>query len=402
MNITVGISSGIAAFKVLELLSLLKKEHDLQVIMTAHAAEMISKKEIEQIIGKKVHCALFEKNFNYKDILKKRTVDHIEVAKTTDLFVIAPVTANLLGKIAHGIADDFLTTTLLATRAQVLLCPSMNTEMWFHPAVQQNLKKVQEYGYLVMSPDSGSLACGTEGIGRLPEPAGIFHEIKNLVQTKTSLKGKKIIVTAGGTNEPIDSARTIGNKSSGKMGIALAEECHRRGAEVLLVRAKTAVDSPLPFQKKEFETSASLEQILKESIRGYDSIFHAAAVSDFAPTPLQGKIDSTRSLKLELHPLKKIINAIKTWHPQIRLIAFKAVHGVTKETSETVQRKMKESHADAMIVNDISRPDIGFGCDANEVIIHLSDGTIVPLAKTSKKNIARSIINTLIDHEILH
>ena len=402
MNITVGITSGIAAFKILTLIDLLKKDHDIDVILSSHASHMIDTAEIERSIGKPVYTDLFPKDFDYKTVLQKRTVDHIEIAKRTELFVVAPTTANLLGKLAHGIADDFLTTTLLATKAPVLLCPSMNTEMWFHPAVQANLKRVQEYGYSIMKPSSGALACGTEGIGRLPEPNQIYEKIQNMMRDRSSLKGKKIIVTAGGTIEPIDSARVITNKSTGKMGIAIAQECANRGAEVLLLRSASAIQSHYPFTQHRFETSDSLEKLLKQSINNYDIVIHAAAVSDFSVVSTPGKIDSASTVDLRLTPQKKIIDEIKKWNPSIKLIGFKAIHTISDQALQELKTKMKKNSADAVIINDISRTDIGFGSDDNEVLMLFPDGTIEKLNKASKQEIAQTIIHTLIQHEILH
>lgn len=397
MNITIGISSGIAAFKILDLIPLLqKKGHTVQVILTTSAQEMVSVEQLKKLTNSKVFTTLFEKDFNYKEVLKDRVVEHIEIAKNTDLFVLAPATANLVAKLANGIADDFLTTTILATVKPILVVPSMNTNMWNHPATQRNLKIIQQYGYHVMTPNSGWLACGVQGVGRLPEVLEIAEEIEIILQNATKLKGQKVIVTAGGTSEAIDSARVLSNRSSGKMGIALAEACFRMGAEVLLVRSVQSKSAPLPIQQITFQSAKNLEEILKSKVKEFNYLIHAAAVSDFFPESFDGKIDSSKEITLTLKPTEKIINKIKIWNPEIYLMGFKAVHKVNENSLvNDLREKFEESRADAFIVNDISRNDIGFGVDENEVYIVGKDGKIEKIEKDSKRKIAKIIINSL-------
>lgn len=398
MKITIGISSGIAAFKILDLIPMLqKKGHEVQVIMTRAATHMISVKDVEKIIKNKVHVELFEKNFNYKEILKDRTVDHIEIAKNTDLFVIAPATANTIAKMANGQADDFLTTTILATLAPVLVVPSMNTNMWNHMATQKNLKVLTAFGYTIMNPDSGWLACGTQGMGRLPEIETIAKEIEIMTTYASRLKGKKILVTAGGTTEPIDSARVLTNKSTGKMGVAIAEVCYKQGADVLLVRAENAVTTNLPIEQLTFQTAADLKDILQRRVLAFDTIIHAAAVSDYTVEELSGKMDSNEPMTLELQPSEKIINNIKEWNPHIQLIGFKAIHGINENTlADVLKEKFTDTKADYFIANDISRRDIAFGSDKNEVYIVAKSGKPTTIEKSSKKNIAEEIVRLLL------
>ncbi len=395
MKITIGISSGIAAFKMLELIPLLQKNgHEVQVILTHSAKEMISVKEVEKLTGKKVFTTLFEKDFDYKEVLKERKVEHIDVATDSDLFIIAPATANIIAKLANGIADDFLTTTILATVKPVLVVPSMNTNMWNHLATQKNLKILQQFGYSVMSPNSGWLACGVQGVGRLPEVTDIASEIELMTTFASRFKGKKILVTAGGTSEPIDSARVLTNKSTGKMGVALAEAYYKQGADVLLVRAENSIQTMLPIEQVTFDTAQKLLNILERRSPEFDILIHAAAVSDYTVEQHAGKIDSSENVSLELHTAPKIINEIKKWNPHIQLIGFKAVHGVNEENIyELVQQKFEDSEADFIIVNDISRKDIGFSSEDNEVYVVSKNKKITKIDKNTKKNIALEIIN---------
>ncbi len=394
MKITIGISSGIAAYKILDLIKILKdKGYDITVIMTTSATKMISVSDVEKETGNKVYSNLFDKNFSYKQILKDRKVDHIDIAKNTDLFIIAPATANTVAKLANGIADDFLTTTILATLSPVLVCPSMNTNMWFHPATQKNIKTLMSYGYFVMDPESGDLACGTVGLGRLPKIENIAAEAEKILTMKQSLKGKKIIVTAGGSIEEIDSARVLTNRSTGKMGVAIAEECFRRGADVLLVRSESSIMTHLPVKQMTFQTAHDLEAILQKEIPHYDIVIHAAAVSDFTINKIEDKLDSEKPMSLTLQPTKKIINEIKKWNPKITLIGFKAVHGIDKTKLKiAIEKKFKQTNADYLIVNDISRDDVGFGTDDNEVYIVSKNENTKKINKSSKKEIAEKII----------
>lgn len=399
-TVVLGVSSGIAAFKSLELVKFLtKKEIEVFVIMTKRATQMISPKEFEKATGNTVYTELFDKDFNYKDILKIRHVDHIDLADKASIFVVAPATANIIAKIAHGIADDFLTTTLLAVHCSVIICPSMNVNMWNNPATQDNISILKKRGYIIIDPEKGMLACGYEGQGRLAHIETIHREVMQQMQISYFLKGKKIIVTAGGTSEKIDDVRYIVNRSSGKMGVAIAEECFLRGADVLLLRSKTAVAPRYLMQERLFETFDDLSKLISTFVSNYNSIFHTAAVSDFKiQNAATGKISSNKNYTLRLSPREKIINKIKKLHPGIKLTAFKAEYGLSEQDLvKAAQEKLKESKADAVVANDISRNDRGFQADTNEVIVVCKNGNIkkIPLAK--KSDIAKSIIDFIFD-----
>ncbi|QQG40831.1 MAG: bifunctional phosphopantothenoylcysteine decarboxylase/phosphopantothenate--cysteine ligase CoaBC [Candidatus Levyibacteriota bacterium] len=387
-TVVVGITSGIAAYKMLDLITLLKKDANVIVVMTKSAAKMISPKDFEKVSGNKVYIDLFEKDFDYKKVLKSREVDHIRIADMADLVVVAPATANVIAKIAHGLADDFLTTMLLATQAPIMVFPSMNVHMWGNPIVQENIAKIKSRGFIITDPDSGDLACGYHGKGRLPEPTEIYREVSKILQKTTRLAGKKIIVTAGGTTEPIDGVRYITNHASGKMGVAIAESCFLQGAKVLLVRSKTSVLTRYDIPQITFETAGELEKILQKEVKNYGTLFQTAAVSDFKiDNSAVGKISSNKEVILKLTPRKKIIDQVKIWNPDITLVGFKAMWG---------QEKLRESSADAVVVNDVSKPDRGFGVDTNEVTIIKKGLEKKHISLRSKQEVAEEIVSYLL------
>jgi len=353
-TVVLGVTSGIAAFKSVELVKLLKKQEiEVFVIMTKSAAQMISPKEFEKATGNIVYTELFDKDFDYKDILKIRHVDHIDLADKASVFIIVPATANVIAKVVHGIADDFLTTTLLAAHCPVIICPSMNVNMWNNPATYDNISLLKKRGYIIIDPEIGMLACGYEGQGRLAHIETIHREAMRQLENSESLKGKKVIVTAGGVIEKIDNIRFIANKSSGKMGAAIAEECFLRGADVLLLRSKTAVAPRYLLPEKLFETFDDLSKLIVASVPKYDSIFHAAAISDFyVKNQHKGKVTSDLPLRLDLYPRKKILDEIKKLNPHILLIAFKAQWGLDKKDVLSIaQDKFNNSKADTVVLS---------------------------------------------------
>jgi phosphopantothenoylcysteine decarboxylase/phosphopantothenate--cysteine ligase len=394
-TLLLGISSGIAAFKMLDLIQLLQKQNvDVHVVMTKSAAHMVDQKEVEEISTHKVWTDLYEKNFDYKKVLETRKVDHIEVADSADLMVIAPATANTIAKLANGIADDFLTTTALAVACPIILFPSMNVHMWHHPSVQANLQKLRSYGYVVIDPDSGPLACGYEGKGRLPDVHAVLEVILEALHKKTLLQGKKVVVTFGGTQERIDQVRYITNRSSGKMGAAIADACFLAGAQVIVLRAKTAVQSRFSHKEEIFETADDLEQLVKKHSPETDILFHVAAVSDFkVETSLVAKIPSDKAIHLDLAPRLKIVHQIKKWNPDIKLIAFKAEAGISEtELIQKAQNKIREEDADVIVANDVGKNDRGFQSEENEVIVIKKDASQHKIHLAPKTEIAQQLI----------
>ncbi len=398
-TVIVGVSSGIAAYKALDLIRELKKQEiEVSVIMTKSATRMIDISEFEKVSGNKVYVELFEKGFDYHDILKKRKVEHIELADSADLMIIVPATANVIGSLAHGLATDFLTTTALAMTSPIIICPSMNVNMWQNPIVQGNILLLKESGYQTVGPTEGMLACGYEGKGRLEDVNLILREIKRLLEKGKSLKGKKVIVTAGGTIEKIDDVRYIANKSSGKMGVALAEECYLRGAEVVLLRSKSSVKPRYLIPEKTFETAVELFDLIKKEVGKGDAIFHVAAVGDFKPEKnVEGKISSGAVFNLNLVPTEKILDQIKKLNPRIKLIAFKAEYGLADaEMIKKAREKLKECNADVVVINDISKADRGIEVDYNEVIVLLKSGESGKILLNSKREIAKGIVDAVV------
>lgn len=394
-TVVVGVTGGIAAFKILELIKRLRAQgHRVIVIMTRSAAQIVSPKDFENVSGNKVLTELFKDGFDYKEILKRRKVEHVELAQSASLIVVTPATANVIAKLAGGIADDYLTTTILAATCPVVLCPSMNVSMWHHPATQKNIEILTSFGYHIIDPDSGMLACGYEGQGRLASIERIFQEIKQYMQKGESLKGKRIIVTAGGTKEPIDDVRFITNKSSGKMGVALAESCFLRGADVLLLRSNSSVRPRYNLKEKIFETADELKHILLKEVPMTDVCIHTAAVSDYVIPKMKSKLASDRSYTIRLTPRKKILDQIKKRNPKIFLMAFKAEVGLSnKQLIKEAQKRQKESRADVIVANHVGLPHLGFESDDNEVFIIDKKQTVTHVPKSPKRIVAEKIIN---------
>lgn len=393
-TIVVGIASGIAAYKILDLITLLKQDANVIVVMTKSASIMVSPKDFEKVSGNKVYIDLFEQDFDYKKVLETREVDHIKIADMADVVVIAPATASVIAKMAHGLADDFLTTMILATQAPIMVLPSMNVHMWGNPIVGQNIVKLRSLGFIIIDPEEGDLACGYHGKGRLPEAKNMHSEVLKILHKTTRLEGKKIIVTAGGTIEPIDDVRFITNKASGKMGVAIAEACFLQGAEVVLVRAKTSVTTRYDIPQILFETADDLSQILEKEVKNAYAIFHSAAVSDFqVEDSRNGKLESKKNVSLQLMVREKIISKIKQWNPKITLVGFKAVWG---DTEEEGKEKLKESNADAIVINDVSKSDRGFGVDTNEVTVIKKNSEKKHISLCSKQEVAEEIVSYLL------
>ncbi|MDP4031025.1 MAG: bifunctional phosphopantothenoylcysteine decarboxylase/phosphopantothenate--cysteine ligase CoaBC [Candidatus Beckwithbacteria bacterium] len=377
-TIVLGVSGGIAAYKTVDLVKLLKKQgFDVFVVLTQSATNFVKPAQLRRVTGHKVYTDLFEPKFDYRKILTKRKVEHIELADKADLILIVPATANLLAKLAHGIADDFLTTTVLATRAPVMICPAMNSNMWQHPAVKDNLSRLQSLGYQIINPVAGMLACGYEGLGRLEELRKIVAAVADRLELNTSLKNKKILVTAGPTRESIDSVRFITNLSSGKMGAAIAAAATRRGAKVRLL-----------LGPKDFTTGKDLLALVKKYAPRFDLVFHTAAVGDFRPEcSRRGKISSHKPQELRLETQVKILAQIKKFNPKITVVGFKAESGLPKKFSI-------QPGADATVYNDVSRKDIGFGSEDNEVILVLP-GYTKKIRKAPKAKVAIALIDEL-------
>ncbi len=397
-HLLIGISGGIAAVKIPKLLQTLKQDEiDVEVIETHSATRILPPQIISDITGKPVYINMYPPEFNPQAVLNARVVEHISLAGDASLFVIAPATANVIAKLAHGIADDYLTTTALAVTCPILICPSMNTHMWQHPATQKNVQILRSFGLHVLPPDCGDLACGYSGEGRLPDIDAIYEQSMLLLERSRSLEGKRVLITTGGTTESIDSVRTISNKSSGKMGIAIAQACYLAGATVTILRSVTSVRSRYGIPEHEFESAEDLDSLLQTHVPHADIVFHVAAVSDFSiKHPFVGKHSSSTPLPLELEPRKKLLDTIKTINPNVFLVAFKAEYGLTNdELASVAQKRLKESASDLIIANDIGRDGVGFQSDHNEVVMIPKDGVPEVLPKATKTDIARQVVSKL-------
>ncbi|MBI2576550.1 bifunctional phosphopantothenoylcysteine decarboxylase/phosphopantothenate--cysteine ligase CoaBC [Candidatus Woesearchaeota archaeon] len=369
-TIILGVTSSIACFKAVDLVKSLIKKHSLEVILTKSAGLLVNKTIFEKALGKGVYENLFYPGWGYKDYLRERKMAHIELADRADLFVVAPATANIIAKMAYGIADDLLTTSLLATKAPVLVCPAMNVNMWEHPVVQANVAALKKRGVFFVEPEEGMLACGWGGAGRLADLGLIEKEIGHLLFYPSRLRGKRILVTAGSTIEPIDPVRFIANRSSGKTGIAIAEEAARQGAEVILVRGMTSLEPGGKILDVKIETVNEMAAAIKKHIKTADVMIHAAAVSDFyAKEKSSTKIPSGKELALELSPTAKILEHVREWNPNVFLVGFKAEYKVSnKDLVNRARELLQRSRADLIVANDVGRKKI-FGADSTSVVL---------------------------------
>ena len=397
-NIVIGITGGIACYKTLDLIKELKKlNSNVHVIMTNSALNLIDKKEFETESNNKVHTDLFDKNVDYKSYIKEnKEIKHISLADTADLFLICPATANIIGKVANGIADDLLSTSIMATSAPVLICPAMNVNMWKNPITQNNISKLKSLNYHFVQPEYGDLACGYKGMGRLANFQSILENIYLILNKSQDLKNKKILVTSGPTSEPIDPIRFITNKSSGKMGTSIAEQAFLRGADVILLRNKNSKEPNYHIKEDFFITVNDLLENIKNYINDVDIFIHTAAVSDFTTNKNNGKIKSNKKLNLELHPTTKIFEKLKTLNKNIFLVGFKAEYNLeNSDLIESAYDILQKANADLVVANDISKTDSGFNSDQNEVIIVDKNKKTNHIPLQNKNLIADSILDEI-------
>ncbi len=389
-KVVLGVTGGIAIYKTLEVISMLKKlEVEVQVIMTRHAAQFIHPMTFEAMSGKRVLTDLFT-------LGEDSRIEHIEVAKTADLFVIVPATANIIAKMAHGIADDLLSTTLLATRAPLYVAPAMNTRMYEHASVQENLKILRDRGAGIIEPEAGRLACGDTGRGKLATPEDIVEVILFALEARDRLKGKRVLVTAGPTVEPIDPVRFISNPSSGKMGFEMARAARRLGAQVCLVAGPVTLKTPLGVERIDVTTS---EEMYREVMARYDEtdiVIKAAAVLDYRPQKVFEKKIKKEDIESSL-PLERTRDILKTLGEHKKhqfLVGFAAqTHDVVAYAKEKIIAK----HLDFMVANDVSRTSSGFRTDENEVYLITRDLQVTHVALNKKSIIAKEILEKIAD-----
>lgn len=389
-TVVLAVSGSIAAYKIASLASALGKLHaDVQVLMTQNATNFINPITFETLTGNKCLVDTFDRNFQY-------SVEHVALAKRADVVLVAPASANVIGKIANGIADDMLTTTVMACKCKKIISPAMNTQMFENPIVQDNLKKLEHYGYEVIQPAVGLLACKDVGAGKMPEPETLLEYILREVAYEKDLKGKKILVTAGPTQEPIDPVRYLTNHSSGKMGYAIAKVCSMRGAEVTLVSGKTAIKSPLFVDVVPVTTAREMYEAVIERSDRQDIVIKAAAVADYRPKTIsEQKVKKTDGeLSIEMERTDDILKYLGE-HKR----ANQFLCGFSMETEhmlENSRKKLKKKNLDMIVANNVKVEGAGFAGDTNIVtLITGDDETQLPLL--SKEETAVEIMNKILE-----
>ena len=385
-TILLGVTGGIAAYKAAALASALVKLHaTVEVIMTKNATEFITPLTFEELTGHRVMVDTFDRNFQHQ-------VEHISLAQRTDLMIVAPATANVCAKLAHGLADDMLTTTALACRCPKLIAPAMNTNMYENPVTQDNLASLRRYGWEIIEPNSGRLACGAVGKGKLPEPEELVQYILRAIALPKDLAGKKVLVTAGPTQEALDPVRFLTNHSSGKMGYAIAKMAMLRGAQVTLVTGPTAI-APPPFVEVISITSAQqmFEAVAAEAPTA-DFIFKAAAVADYTPSEVSDEKMKKKDADLSI-PLKRTQDILKFLGENRR--DDQVICGFSMETENMIQNsraKLEKKKVDMICANNLKQSGAGFGVDTNVITLITADNT-VELPLLSKDDAANAILN---------
>jgi len=382
-KILLGVTGGIAAYKGLELTRLLAlEEAEVRVIMTRSAMEFVQPLSFQVLSGQPVCTHLF-------DLETESRIGHIQVATEAEVAVIAPATANIIGKLAHGIADDYLTTAMLACTSPKIICPAMNVNMFDSPPVQENLAKLRNWGFHQVGPGSGDLACGVQGLGRLAPLDDIMECIRQVL-TPQSLKGKRVLVTAGPTREKLDPVRHLTNPSSGKMGYALARVAKRRGAEVTLVSGPTILPQPIGVKQVKVTTAQEMHQAVTEKFAQMDAVVMAAAVSDYRPkktAPEKVKKFSGNDV-LELERTEDILLLLGQLKKGQVLIGFAAE---TENLLENAKEKLQQKNLDFIVANNLTTANAGFGSDTNEVTILWPEGEVETLPLETKDLVAMQI-----------
>ena len=391
-KIALGVTGGIAVYKAVDLVSRLRKQGaEVRVIMTEHAQQFVTPLTFKEISGNKVAVSMWDSNQEFN-------VEHISLANWADAFVVAPATANILAKMANGIADDLLSTTLLAAQAPIIVCPAMNTGMYQNPITQENIAKLEAHGVTVMPPAVGYLACGVSGPGRLPEPQQIVEFIDDFFAKKDGdMVGLKVLVTAAGTREPIDPVRFVGNRSSGKMGYAIAQAAAQRGAEVLLVTGPSALAVPANVKGVKVETTNEMLEAVMEAYDKMDVVIKAAAVADYRPRDvadqkIKKKTDDALTVVMDKNPdILKELGARKAHQV---LVGFAAE---TQNLLDNAREKIVKKNLDMIVANDVTAAGAGFNTDTNIVKFLYPSGEVRSLEQMAKTEVANLLLDAVME-----
>lgn len=385
--VVLGISGGIAAYKTCEVVSGLKKlGYTIKVIMTKNATEFITPLTLETLSGNRVVVDMFAEKERYD-------VEHISLAKEADVFLVAPATANVIAKLANGVADDMLTTTYLASKAIKVICPAMNTNMYEDEATQKNLHILKDRDCVIIEPESGLLACGDIGKGRMSEPKDIIREVDKLLTPKPDLRGKRVLITAGATREPVDGVRFISNHSSGKMGISLAEAALERGAEVTLVAANISVQPPKNAKVLSVTTTSDMYNTVLAELAEADIIIKAAAPSDYKVKNYSPSKIKSATLTLELEKNVDIAAEVGKHKGNKKLVVFAAE---TDDLIKNAKQKLENKNADMIVANDVTKEGAGFGTDTNIVTIIKRSGETLSLPLMKKRELSDIILDNIL------
>lgn len=387
MKIALGVTGGIAAYKAAEILRLLQdRGFQVQVIMTRAAQEFVRPLTFAALSGQKVITNMFEGHEPNVD----SAVEHISVAESIDALLVAPATADTLAKFAHGLADDFLSTLYLATKAPVIVAPAMNVNMWNHTATQENIATLRSRGVRIVEPGSGYLACGMVGAGRLADNEVIVEAVVDTLGAKKDLQGETLLITAGPTREPLDPVRFISNRSSGKMGYALAESAAQRGAKVIIVSGPTALKAPAGVETIAVETAREMLNAVVANLDEATVIIKAAAVADYRPKNVAAqKMKGKAAFALDLEPNPDIAAEVSSRRKGQVIIGFAAE---TQNVLENARKKLAAKKLDAIVANDISQPGIGMDSDRNAVTIITHD-EVIEVPEASKRAVADRILD---------
>src|SRR6266446_5496066 len=395
MQITLGVTGGVAAYKAAELVRLLQQDgFSVQVVMTRAAREFVTPLTFAALSGQKVIADLFEKSAHGEANLES-AIEHIAVAQRTDLLLVAPATADILAKFARGIADDFLTTLYLASTAPVVVAPAMNVNMWNHAATQENVEMLRARGVKIVDPDEGYLACGMTGAGRLAGQEAIVAAVHEALHAVRDLAGEKVLVTAGPTHENVDPVRYLTNRSSGKMGYAVAEAAARRGAQVILVSGPTSLEAPAGVERIGVQSAEEMHHAVLEKVAGCSIAIFAAAVADYRPAePTGQKIKRNNdSTIIALEPTPDILASVARNKGQRFIVGFAAE---TDHLAENALKKLAAKNVDLMVANDVTAEGAGFDHDTNVVTLFARDGRDLALPRMSKSEVAQRILDEVV------